>query len=81
MCITLKPMGDPEGVGRGVFFIQELLDPRLNIPYVRISTAGILFRREIRLLMHWKQYKGERPCAIHCTKFMDRINVCMGILS
>ena len=27
-----KPSGDPEGVGRGVFFVQEPLDPRLNIP-------------------------------------------------
>ena len=32
MGIAPKPPGDPRGVGRGVFFIREPLDPGLNIP-------------------------------------------------
>jgi hypothetical protein len=29
--IAPEPLGDPGGVGQGVFFVRELLDPRLNI--------------------------------------------------
>jgi hypothetical protein len=32
MGIALEPPSDPEGVGRGFYFIREPLDPRLNIP-------------------------------------------------
>ena len=32
MGIAPKPPGNPRGVGRGIFFIREPLDPRLNIP-------------------------------------------------
>ena len=35
MGIAPDPLGDPGGVGRGVFFIREPLDPRLNIPLCR----------------------------------------------
>ena len=31
MGIAPEPSGDPKGVGRGVFFVREPLDPRLNI--------------------------------------------------
>jgi hypothetical protein len=31
MGIAPEPLGDPEGVDQGVFFVQELLDPRLNM--------------------------------------------------
>ena len=45
------------------------------------SEAGIVVRHEVPILMHWKQYKGERTGAIHCIRFVDRLNVCMGIPS
>jgi hypothetical protein len=39
MDIALEAPGDPKGVGQGVFFIQEPLDLRLNIP--RISSGAL----------------------------------------
>ena len=41
--------------------------------------AGVLVRSEVPILTHWKQYKGKRPSAVYCTRFVDRLNVCMGI--
>ena len=45
------------------------------------SKAGVLVRCEITILMHWKHYKGERPSVVHCAKFVERLNICMGIAS
>jgi hypothetical protein len=45
------------------------------------SKASVVVRHEVPILMHWKQYKGQRPGAIYCTRFVDRLNVCMGIPS
>jgi hypothetical protein len=42
---------------------------------------GVVVRHAVLILMHWKQYKGQRPGAIYCTRFVDRLNVCMGIPS
>ena len=43
--------------------------------------TGVVVRREVPILTHWKQYKGERPGAVHCTRFVHRLNVCMVIPS
>ena len=45
------------------------------------SKAGVLVRSEVPILMHWKQYKGKRPDAVYCKRFVERLNVCMGIPS
>ena len=45
------------------------------------SEAGVVFRKKVLILMHWKEYKGEKPGTIYCTTFVDRLNVCMGIPS
>ena len=37
--------------------------------------VGVLVRSEVPILMHWKQYKGKRPSAVYCTRFVDRLNV------
>ena len=39
------------------------------------SEAGVVVRSEVLILMHWKQYKGKRPSAVYCTRFVDRLNV------
>ena len=43
------------------------------------SEAGVVVRKEVPILTHWKQYKGQRPGAVYCTRFVDRLNVCMSI--
>jgi hypothetical protein len=45
------------------------------------SEASAVVSHEVLILTHWKQYKGKRPGAVYCTRFMDRLNVCMGIPS
>ena len=45
------------------------------------SEVGAVVRKEVPILMHWKEYKGEKPGAIYCTRFVERLNVCMGITS
>ena len=45
------------------------------------SVVGVVVRHEIPILTHWKQYKGQRPDAVYCTRFVHRLNVCMGIPS
>ena len=45
------------------------------------SEAGVVVRHEVPILTHWKQYKGQRPSAVYYTRFVDRLNVCMGIPS
>jgi hypothetical protein len=43
--------------------------------------AGVVVRSEVPILTHWKQYKGKRSGAVYCKRFMERLNVCMGIPS
>jgi len=43
--------------------------------------AGVLVRREVPILTHLKQYKGKRPGVVYCKRFVERLNVCMGIFS
>ena len=45
------------------------------------SEVGVVVRSEVPILMHWKQYKGERSGAVYCKRFVERLNVCMGIPS
>jgi len=45
------------------------------------SEVGVVVRHEVPILTHWKQYKGERPDVVYCTRFVERLNVCMGISS
>ena len=45
------------------------------------SEASVVVRREVPILMPWKQYKGERPGTVSSTRFVERINECMGIPS
>ena len=39
------------------------------------SEISVVVSREVPILMHWKQYKGKRPGAVYCTRFVDRLNV------
>ena len=42
--------------------------------------AGVVVRHQIPSLTHWKQYK--KPSGvIHYRNFVERLTVCMGILS
>ena len=44
------------------------------------SEAGVVVRHQIPILMHWKHYK--KPSGlIHYKNFVERLTVCMGILS
>jgi hypothetical protein len=45
------------------------------------SEVGVVVRKDVPILMHWKEYKGEKPGAVYCTRFVERLNVCMGIPS
>ena len=45
------------------------------------SEAGVVVRSEVPILTHWKQYKGKRPGAVYCKRFVERLNVCMGLSS
>ena len=42
-----------------------------------VSEAGVVVKKDVPILMHWKEYKGEKPGAVYCTRFMERLNVCM----
>ena len=54
-------------------------DPVQAVKFV--SEAGVVVSSEVPILTHWKQYKGKRPGAIYCKRFVERLNVCMGISS
>ena len=43
--------------------------------------AGVVVKHHIPIFTHWKHYKRERPGAVHCAKFVNRLNVCMVIPS
>ena len=45
------------------------------------SEAGVVVRKEVPILTHWKKYKGEKPDAVYCTRFVERLNVYMDIPS
>ena len=45
------------------------------------SEASVVVRSEVPILTHWKQYKGKRLGAVYCKRFVERLNVCMGIPS
>ena len=45
------------------------------------SEVGAVVRKEVPILMHWKEYKGEKPSTVYCIRFVERLNVCMGIPS
>jgi hypothetical protein len=45
------------------------------------SEVGVVVRSEVPILTHWNQYKGKRLSVIYCRRFVDRLNVCMGIPS
>ena len=45
------------------------------------SEAGVVVRKDVPILTHWKEYKGEKPDTAYCTRFVERLNVCMGIPS
>ena len=44
------------------------------------SEAGVVVRHQVPILMHWKHYK--KPSGVvHYKNFVERLTVCMGILS
>jgi hypothetical protein len=43
--------------------------------------AGVVVRNDVPILTHWKEYKGEKPGAVYCTRFVERLKVCLGIPS
>ena len=44
------------------------------------SEVGVLVRHQIPILTHWKHYK-KPSSVVHYRNFVDRLTVCMGILS
>jgi hypothetical protein len=44
------------------------------------SEVGVLVRHQIPNFMHWKHYK-KPSVVVHYRNFVDRLTVCMGILS
>ena len=44
------------------------------------SEVGVLVRHQIPILTHWKHYKKPSD-VVHYRNFVDRLTVCMGILS
>ena len=52
-------------------------DPVQAVKFV--SEAGVVVSSKVPILTHLKQYKGKRPNTVYCTRFVDRLNVCMGI--
>ena len=46
-----------------------------------VLEAGVVVRSKVPILTHWKQYKGKRPGAVYCKRFVERLNVCMAIPS
>ena len=44
------------------------------------SEVGVLVRHQIPILMHWKHYKNPSG-VVHYNNFVERLTVCMGILS
>ena len=45
------------------------------------SEVGVVVRKELPILTHWKEYKGEKPGVVYCTRFVERLNVYMDIPS
>ena len=44
------------------------------------SEVGVVVRHQIPILIHWKHYK--KPSGVvHYKNFVERLTVCMGILS
>ena len=44
------------------------------------SEVGVVVRHQIPILAHWKHYK-KSSGVIHYWNFVERLTVCMGILS
>ena len=45
-----------------------------------VSEAGVVVRHQIPIFTHWKHYK--KPSGVvHYKNFVERLTVCMGILS
>jgi hypothetical protein len=36
------------------------------------SEAGVVVRKEVPILTHWKEYKGEKPGTVYCTRFYGK---------
>ena len=54
-------------------------DPVQAVKFV--SEAGVVVSSKVPILTHLKQYKGKRPSAVYCKRFVERLNICMGIPS
>ena len=46
-----------------------------------VSEVGVVVRNVVPIFTHSKQYKGKRPGAVYCKRFVERLNVCMGLSS
>ena len=44
------------------------------------SETGVLVRHQIPILTHWKDYKNPSG-VVHYRNFVERLTICMGILS
>ena len=44
------------------------------------SEAGVVVRHQIPILTHWNHYK-KPSSVVHYRNFVERLTVCMGILS
>ena len=68
-------IGDPISIAKGNIWPH---DPVQATKFA--SEAGVVVRHQIQILTHWKHYK--KPSGVvHYRNFVDRLTVCMGILS
>jgi hypothetical protein len=80
--ITLDKMSKSLGVSMHISVAEGNRRPHEPVQAAKFALeAGVVVRSEVPILTHWKQYKGKRPSAVYCKRFMERLNVCMGIPS
>ena len=74
-----KPLG---GVRMHISILEGNRSPHDPVQATKFAIeAGVVVRSEVPILMHWKEYKGEKTGTIYCTRFVERLNVCMDIPS
>ena len=70
-----------EGLRMSISVAEENRRPHDPVQAAKFaSEVGVLVRHQIPILTHWKHYK--KPSGVvHYRNFVERLTVCMGILS
>jgi hypothetical protein len=73
-----KSMG---GLRMPISIVEENRRPHDLVQAAKFaSEVGVVVRHQIPILMHWKHYK-KPSSVIHYKNFVERLTICMGILS